>query len=363
MHRTRRMAEERGRTPGTDRIHRLKVPMLALIAGLAILGMLPSSLLRVETARAESPATLSILFPVANSSGTSFGPVGTNITITGTGFTASVALTLGSATSDAGCSSGFQAFTGVSVTPDASGNFQTTFGWPASLANQGTAYYICTQDSSNTLTQSQTTFTVDGIQPPAIASTKPVPGPTPGPGTPTLPTTGYYPGSTVEIDGTGFFPGSTPLLAYLTTAQISQPSDFTSAVELTPVGGQPISSTSAGQVTATVKIPSSQTPGAYYLYLVSADGRANDQQIALPSLVAGSSAITVAAAPPPPTATATSAAATPTTNTSTTTTPPSSGPGPTKLVAIIGLGGLSVVLFFLGVILLASAAAIPRQQV
>jgi hypothetical protein len=362
MQRTRRIVQERGRTPGIDSIHRLKVPVLALIATLAILGMLPSSLLRVETAKADSPSTLSILFPVPNST-TALGPVGTNITITGSGFAASVTLQLGSATHDAGCSSGFQPFSNLSVMADGTGSFQTTFTWPASLANEGTAYYVCAQDPSNALTQSQTTFTVAGTQSPAIAGTKPVPGPAPGPGTPALPTTGYYPGSTVEIDGTSFLPDSTPILAYLTTSQISAPSDFTSAVQLTPVGGQQITSTNNGQVTATVKIPSSQTPGTYFLYLVSADGRANDQQIALPSLIAGSAAITVATAPPPPTATATSAAATPspTPRGSSTGTGGTSGPGPGKLAAIVGLSGLSVVLFIIGVILLASAASLPRQ--
>jgi hypothetical protein len=339
--------------------------MLALIAAVAILGMLPSTLLRAETARADSPGTLSILFPVPGS-GTSLGPVGTHVTVTGTGFTANLALQLGAATHDVGCTpSGFQPFgnPGFSVTADGSGTFQTTFQWPSSLAFSGTVYYICAEDPSSALTQSQTTFTVAGTQGPAITGSKPVPGPTPGPGTPALPTTGYYPGSTIEIDGSNFLPDNTTILAYLTTSQISQPSDFTSAVPLTAVGGQPITSTNNGQVTATVQIPSDQTPGNYFLYLVSADGRANDQQIALPSLIAGSAVINVTTAPAAPTATATTTAATPTnaprgSTTGTGGTPPDK---PEKLIAVFGLGALSVVLFIIGVILLASAATLPRQ--
>jgi hypothetical protein len=366
MQRERRKVQERGRTPGIDSIHRLTLPVLALIATLAVLGMLPNSLLHmVETARADSTATLSIFVPVPNSSGMSLGPVGTNVTITGSGFTASVSLQLGAATHDVGCTaSGFQPFSNLSVSTDSTGSFQTTFTWPATLANVGTVYYICTQDPSSTLTQSQTTFEVAGNESPAITGTKPVPGPTPGPGTPTLPTTAYYPGSTVEIDGSNFLPGSTTIKAYLSASLISQPSDFTSAVQLTPVGGQPITSDTTGQVTATVQIPGSQAPGSYYLYLVSADGAASGQN-APPSLIAASTAIAVQTVPPAPTATATTAAATPNTTPggSSPGTGGTGGPGPGKLAAIVGLGGLSVVLFILGVILLASAASLPRQQV
>jgi hypothetical protein len=363
MRRERRKIPERGRLPGIDGIHRLTLLVLALIATLAILGTLPDSVLSVETARAETPGTLSIFVPVPNSSGAAFGPVGANVTITGSGLTPSVAFQLGAATSDAGCTAfGFQPFTGDTVNTDSSGNFQTTFTWPSSLATSGTTYYICAEDTSSTFTQSQSTFEVDGNSAPAITGAKLVPGPTPGPGTPTLPTNAFYPGSTVEIDGSNFFPGSTTIKAYLTTSQISQPSDFTNATELTAVTGQPITSDSNGQVTATVQIPGSQATGIYYLYLVSADGAANGQN-ALPALMAASSSITLQTAPPAPTATATTVAATPTTATSTTTgTGPSNGPGPGKLAAVVGLGGLSVVLFILGVMLLASAATLPRQQ-
>jgi hypothetical protein len=346
---------ESGRNPGTESIHRLKLPVLALIAFLAILGMLPSSFLLARTANADSPGTLAIIVPNPTSSNTSLGPVGTNVTITGTGLTASDTYQIGFATQDATCTSGFQAFGNVSVTTDTSGNFATTFAWPSSLANVGTVYYICAEDAASSLVQSQTTFTVAGAQPPTITA-KSVPGPTPGPGTPSVPTTGFYPASTVEIDGTSFLPGATNLVAYLASSQVQKPSDLSSAVQLSPVGGQAITSSSNGQVTAMVQIPFSQAPGNYFLYLVSSDSQAD----ALPSLMA-SVAISVAMAPTP-TATPTTVV-TPTNTPSTSTIVPSTpaGPSPAKLVAIFGLGALSVVLFIIGVILLASAAALPRQ--
>jgi len=353
MQRDGRKVQDGGRTPGTDRIYRLKFPQLALIAIVAVLAMLPTALLHVDTAQAAG--TLTIVVPVPNSSGASSGPVGTNVTISGTGFTAAEALQIGAATSDLTCTSGFQALSNLSVTADASGNFTTTFAWPATLANVGTGYYICAQDTTTTpatLVQSTGTFTVAGATPPAITSTKPVPGQ----GTPTIPTNGYYPGSTVEIDGSNFLPQSTALQAYLTTSPIQKLSDLSSAVPLTAVGGQQIASGAGGQVTATVQIPSSQSPGAYYISLASTDGQAES---ALPSLIASSSQITVVVVPAQPTATATA---------STTPSPTTNGNGNNtteldagRLVAVVGLGGLSVVLFIVGVMLLASAAALPQQ--
>jgi hypothetical protein len=356
MQRDGRKVQDGGRTPGTDHIHRLKFPKLALIATVAVLAMLPSALLRVETAQAAG--ALTIVVPVPNQSGTSTGPVGTNVTISGTGFTASEILQIGAATLASTCTAGFQALSSQSVTADASGSFTTTFAWPSTLVD-ATGYYICAQDTATTpatLVQSTGTFLVAGPTPPAITSTRPVPGPTPGAGTPAIPANGYYPGSTVEIDGSNFLPQSTALQAYLTTSQITKPSDLSSAVPLTPVGGQQIASGAGGQVTATVQIPSTQPAGAYYIYLASTDGQAAG---VLPSLIASSSQITVVVVPPQPSPTATPGA---------TPSPTGNGNGNNtnelgagQLVAVVGLGGLSVVLFIVGVMLLASAAALPRQ--
>jgi hypothetical protein len=352
MQRDGRKVQNGGRTPSTDRIHRLKFTLLALIATLAVLAMLPTALLHVHTAQAAG--SLNIVAPAPNSTGTATGPVGTNVTISGTGFTPSEALQLGAATSDVACAAGFQAITGLSVNADASGNIATTFPWPTTLNSVGGQYYICAQDASTTpatLVQSTGTFLVAGGSPPAI-TTKPVAGQ----GTPTVPTNEYYPGSTVEIDGSNFLPQGTAVLVYLTTSQITKPSDLSNAVALTPVNGQQITSDGSGQVMVTVQIPSARPAGIYYLYLVSTDGQAGTQ---LPSLVAGSSQITVVVVPTQPPATATVPAQPSPSGNGNNTNPTELNTG--KVVAVVGLGGLSVILFIIGVMLLASAAALPQQ--
>ncbi len=279
------------------------------------------------------------------------GPVGTNITLTASGLTASDTYQLGYAQQAIGCSAGFQAFSGVSAATDSNGAFTATISWPASLANVGTSYYICAQDASNSQAQSQATFKVDAAQPPAI-TVKPVAGPTPAAGTPALPTDGYYPGSTVEIDGTSFLPGGVQLTVYLSTQKIEKQSDLTNATILQSVDGQQITSQGSGQATATVQIPSSVQPGSYYLYLVSSDSQAN----ALPSLMA-EKRVTITNAPTP------TATVAPTSTPKGAITPPTSPSGPShkKLAALFGLGALSVILFIVGVILLASAAGMPTQ--
>ncbi|MGO8947339.1 MAG: hypothetical protein ACLQUY_06695 [Ktedonobacterales bacterium] len=328
---------------------------LALIGTLGLLGILPGSLLVASTAYAGSSGTLMIIVP-SPSSGSPQGPVGTNVTITATGLTASDTYDIGFA-DQSGCSSSFQSFGFTGVPTDTSGNFAYTFAWPGSLATVGTTYYICAQDASNSLVQSQNTFTVAGSQSPAI-TTQAVAGPTPGAGTPTLPTSGYYPGSYVEIQGSGFEPSGVTLVAYLSSTQVQSPSDLSNASQLPALGGQGITSSSNGQVTATVQIPSSQSTGSYYLYLVSNDSQAN----ALPSLMANAIiAITVA---PTPTATPVPPTPTPTLATTTTTTTSNNGGGPGvgRLAAIFVLGVFSLALFVVGVFLLVSATTLPRQD-
>jgi hypothetical protein len=292
--------------------------------------------------------------PNPNSSNVAEGPVGANITVSGSGLVASDTYQIGYATQTTGCSSGFTAFGNITVPTDASGNFADTFSWPPTLANVGTSYYICAQDASNNQAQSSATFTVEGAQTPTI-SLQAVQGAAPGPGTPSVPTNGFYPGSTVEIDGSGFVPNTVQLIVYLSKSGIQQWSDLQSATQLQPLNGQNITAGADGAVKVTVQIPFSKDPGSYVVSLVSADSQAN----ALPSLVANAP-ITLTAAPTP-TATALPSPS-PTTGISVTPPPPpAAGPGAGKVVALVGLGGLSLALFVLGVALLASAAALPRQ--
>jgi hypothetical protein len=329
---------------------RLATLLLTLIGTLVALGWLSGSLFSAPTARADSSGTITIMVPNPQDNAVQ-GPVGTNVTISGSGMNPSDSYQLGYASQDIGCSSGFQAFTGLSANTDGNGNFSPmTFAWPASVANVGTVYYICAQDSSNNQAQSQATFQVAAAQPPAITLAPAAPS---SPGPAQLPG-GFYPGATVQISGTNFYPAGVSLLVYITTGQIQQQSDMNSAMQLTPVNGQGATSHSDGTVSITVQIPTSEAVGDYYIYVVSSDS----QQGILPSLLAGAP-ITLGTAPTPtPTATP---APTPTPSIQVTPTPPSSGPGAGKAITLFGLGGLSLALLILGVYLLASASALPRQ--
>ena len=280
---------------------------LALVGILAVFGLLPGAFLQAPTTEAASSGTLTIVVPNPNSSNVAAGPVGTNVTITGSGLVASDTYQLGYATQDAGCSSGFTAFTNLTFQTDSSGNFADTFAWP-SLGTAGTSYYICAQDGSSNQAQSSAIFTVETAQAPTI-SLQAVAGAQPGPGTPSVPTNGYYPGSTVEIDGTNFLPNTVQLLVYLSKSAIAQQSDLQTATQLQPVNGQNITAAADGTVKVTVQIPYSQGAGAYTLSLVSADSQAN----VLPSLLASAS-LNVATAPVPTATPVPSPTATPNTS-------------------------------------------------
>jgi hypothetical protein len=325
--------------------------LLTLLGTLVALSCLSGSLIGSPVARADSLGTLNILVPNSQSNAVQ-GPVGTNVTISGSGMNPNDSYQIGYASQDIGCSSGFQAFSGLSADTDGNGNFPAlTFAWPSSVANVGTVYYICAQDSSSSQAQSQATFTVAAAQPPAITLTE-VASSTAGGGD--QGPTGFYPGGKVQINGTSFLPGGVSLLVYLTTGQIQQQSDLNNAVPLPPVNGQGATSQSDGTVSIAVQIPKSQSVGNYFIYVASSDS----QQGILPSLMAAAP-ITLENAPAPtPTVTP---VPTPTPNAQPTPTPPSGGPGIGKDITLFGLGGLSLALLILGVYLLASASALPRQ--
>jgi hypothetical protein len=325
--------------------------LLTLIGTVAALGCLSGPLFGSPVARADSLGTISIVVPNPQDNAVQ-GPVGTNVTISGSGMHANDAYQIGYASQDIGCGSGFQPFSGLSANTDGNGNFQSlTFAWPASVANVGTVYYICAQDPSNSQAQSQATFTVAAAQPPAItltavaSSTAESGGQTPS---------GFYPGGHVQVNGTSFLPGGVSLVVYLTTGQIQQQSDLNSAVQLPPATGEGTTSQSDGTVSIIVQIPRSQSVGNYFIYVVSSDS----QQGILPSLMAAAPISLGNAPEPTPTVTP---APTPTPKVQPTPPPPSSGPGVGKDITLFGLGGLSLALLILGVYLLASASALPRQ--
>lgn len=328
--------------------------------------------LGVTPARAADAPSLSIIIPVPTGSATS-GPVGANLTITASGLSASDKYSLGYASS-AGptpCVTGYTDMGLTPFTPNGDGTIQMTFAWPTAASNTASPYVLCLQDATSLGTppvQSTTTFQVLDTQTPKIELkhvTQSV-----GPGTPTAapqPNGAYSPGDIVQITGSHFPPGglgSNPALsAYVTTSPIKSFGDLSQGQPLALSSGSLTPDSTKGFV-ARVTLPTTHadgtpftTTGQFYLYVVSSD--ANNQPTALPSLVAFRQ-LTIAPAPTPtPTATATS---TPSVVASPSATPGShnGGGSSSNLGLIIGLGALSVVLFIVGVILLASAASMPR---
>ena len=298
------------------------------------------------------------------------GPVGANVTVHAEGLTASASYTLGYARADVTCAAGFQPFQiqnqNITETASADGKFTATIVWPSDANFVGTTYVICAQDKTQTPApapiQSDETFRVDAANAPTIDVATAAEA-TPGagtPGTPPLPAGSFYQGGAVTITGHNFVPGGSTLLIAVFATQLQQPADFQSAAQRslpTVDGGLKVKSQPSGDISATVGLPSSLTPGSYYLYVLSNDG--TDQ--ALPSLVA-SKQITIAPAPTPqPTAT------TAPTSTPKKGVPPSNGttPGLHHLKGVLALAGLSVVLFIIGVVALISAAAAtphPERQ-
>jgi hypothetical protein len=344
--------------------HRRGLPRLPWVAGVLALALALGAVALLAggtpVARADSTGSLTIVIPQPPTGGQVQGPVGTNVTIQGAGLTAGNAYQLGVATIDAGCSGGFQPLSAAPITIGPDGTLAKTFAWPQNASAIGTSYYICAEDTSaNPPVQSQDFFTVLAATPPVI-HVEAVPQPTAGPGTPPAPTPkGYYAGEQVTITGDSFLPGGQNLTVYMLTSKITTGADLAAGVQLQTVDGSAITPDTTGHFSTTVTLPGApqvQTGKHLFLYVVSGDGTADG-----PPSLAAFREITLQPAPTPvPTATSVPTVA-PTATTQggggTTTT----GGGSPYTGAIIGLGALSVVLFLIGVILLGSAAAMPRQ--
>lgn len=339
--------------------------LLAITLGAAwtlLLALAFSAPAHAQSATAQDDSgSLRIVVP-SSSNGGPAGPVGTYVTVQGGSLTPNATFKLGVALQDAGCQGGFTDLGMNPVQADSSGSLLKTFRWPSGINNTGSSYNICLQDlSGGALVQSNETFTVLGPNAPTItlAHTQPTPGPgTPAPATtPSLPNSVYYAGDYAQITGSNFLPGGTDLAAYLTTKPITSAQDLQSATPLQTTGGT-ISAGNDGSFTATVQIqPPSPNAAQYYLYVVSSDADATTN--ARPSLEAERQIRVQPAPTPTPTATATarpSPTATPTGNGGGNT---AGGDGKPPKSVIIGLGVASVVLFIIGVILLASAATSP----
>lgn len=303
-----------------------------------------------------SKPSVTIVFPAPASNSVATGPVGTNVTIQAAGLSATDKYVLGYATQSPGCAGGFQGITDSSFGINADGTYSTTFSWPATAKDIGASYVVCMQDSSQTASlpvQSDQTFVVAGASAPAV-TLKHVSQPAPGPGTPTpvpQPNTRFYPDEQIVVSGTSFYTSGANVAVYLTSQPIRVKTDLVNALQATAGSFSPGAD---GAFTATVQLPGATEPGTYYLYAVSADG----SDSAPPSLAAFKKFSIVERPTPVPTATA---KADPTA-TGGTKKGASGGDGIQNPMAALGLGALSIILFVVGVILLASAAGTPRAN-
>lgn len=328
-------------------LSRVALPIAGLLVALGmLLGASP-------TAHADGSA-VNIVFPAPSGSNSS-GPVGTNVTITATGLTGADKYVLGYATQSTTCAAGFQGITDTPFAVSSDGSYQATFKWPETAHDVGTSYVICLQDASQTGTppvQSSQAFIVQSASAPAIAL-KHGPQPTATAGQPTPPASNskYYSDEPIIITGTSFFTSGADVSAFLVKSPIKGRADLpSSGLQVTDGTLTPDSN---GAFQATVQLPDGTSPGDYYLYVVSNDGQAQ----VLPSLVAFKK-VTLVARPTP--------TATPTTKPSPTSTAAGNGGttqntgGIQNPTGVLALGALSLVLFVVGVMLLASAASTPR---
>lgn len=346
------------------RSRRLALALTAPCALLALAVVAPAHSARA--AALHDSGTVHIVVPSGNN-GSPAGPVGTYVTVQASGLTPNSGYKLGVALQDAGCQGGFTDL-GQTATADSTGSFVTTFQWPDSANATGSSYVVCAQSQAdNSFDKSDSAFTVLSAKSPSIAVKRVAPPagtstPTAGSTQQPLPNGVFQAGGYVQIAGRDFLPGGTALAVYLTTQQIKTAQDVQSLTPLPTADGSSVSSNGSGSFAAIVQIPAqTQSPAQYYLYVTSTDG---DSTTKAPPSLEAYKPILVEPAPAPtatptntptPTVTATTA----TGGGGTSSTGGTSGGKPTE--AIIALGVASILLFIVGVILLASAATTPRQ--
>lgn len=342
------MQRKRGRRAG-------RTAARGLVLGVALVALALAAVGGTRTppraaAHPQDTPTINIQIPVPDNNGVAQGPVGTNLTLNGSGLTAGHTYQLGYAPQSAQCTSGGPTFPNATVTPT-DGTFTTTVKWPATTANVGGQYYICALDKTDTTqppVQSTDLFRVVAANAPTItlqdpATSAPLAGP---PFALNL-------GAQVIIAGHNFLPGNLTLVAYLSQHQIKSGGDLDNATALSTANSTAITPNGSGDVTATIQLPAAGalTPGNYYLYLVSSDR----QGASLPSLMASTrvqmSVAPTATATPKPTATP-KVTATPGTTSG-------GGPSPARMLGVIGLSLLSLILLIAGVLLLVGG---PRRM-
>jgi hypothetical protein len=324
-----------------------KMARLGVLLTLSLLALGAMAVSFAPVAHADS-FSLTILVPKPLSN-TAEGPVGTNVTVSAQGAVAGHDYQLSYAPTETGCTVGGALGTAKA---DASGKFTTTIAWPSAANAVGATYMICYQDKSQpVLAQpSGQSFKVDAASPPSItlAPTDSTPGATPP--------DGYFAGGPVQITGKNYYSNHTQLLAIVTLNENFAPGDLQSGYVLKrPDGSSGFTADANGSFTVTMKLPT--ITGNFFLHVVSNDGGGKY----LPALIA-TQPITIGQQPTP-TATV-GATVTPTVGVTPTAgggSNPGNGVSAAGLIGVLSLGGLSILLFILGVYLLTSTGASPRN--
>ncbi len=315
--------------------------LLGMIVVFGALGFACLGALRAPHALAD--AQLQIVVPAPSAGGTvAQGPVGTNVSVTAQiPDAAGDAYQIGWAPQSGSCAANFTAISASPVNSDSSGNLSVTFSWPSSANTVGGSFYVCAQDVTNAAAgyvQSAQVFQVAATAKPAINVS----------GQSNTGLKGIFAGGTMQVSGDQFFPAGTRLYVFLNDNQGFSSPDFQPDQALPTADGSNITSANDGGFSATVKVPNDAN-GSMFVHVVSADGQ--PQQGFPPALVA-TKQITIAQAPTPTPNPTPSLAVNP------------GGPNNqsdtnSAMPAIIGLGALSVILFIVGVILIATVASSP----
>jgi hypothetical protein len=329
-----------------------RIARVGALLTLSVVALAVTTMNFAPVAHADS-VSLAILVPKPQSN-IAEGPVGTNLTLSGQGATAGHEYQLSYASSKLGCAVGGPL---GSAPADATGKFTTTIAWPDAAGSVGATYVICyrDKDAGPSLAQpSDQSFKVDAGSPPSITLAPP---PSSTPNTGNAPDA-YPAGGAIQISGKNYYSNHTQLLAFVTLHQDFAPGDLQPGNALKRVDNSNAGFTADanGSFTVTVKLPT--YTGNVFLQVVSNDGTGKY----LPALIA-TQPITIGQAPTPtptvgPTVTPT-VGATPT---------PGGGGGSSGnsanaagLVGVLSLGGLSILLFILGIYLLTSTGATPRN--
>jgi hypothetical protein len=330
--------------------HIARLTRVGALFALSILALGALTIGAAPVAHADSFA-LDILVPKAQNN-TAEGPVGTNVTFSAQGAEPGHDYQLSYAPNKLGCAVGGPL---GSAKADADGKFITTIAWPNEAGAVGTTFVICYKDKSlvGLAQATDQSFKVDAASPPSISLSQ-APSSTPNPGTPS---DSYYAGGPVQVSGKNYFSNGTQLLAFVTLNQDFAPGDLQAGSALKrPDGSTGFTPDANGKFNVMVTLPN--ITGNFYLQVVSNDG----QRKYLPALIAAQP-IKIGQAPAP-TATV-GPTVTPTVVGSTPTPPGGSGNGgsgnPVGVLGVLSLGGLSILLFILGVYLLTSTGATPRN--